>query len=816
MVDYVDTRDARKRIAFDLPEDAEAIENAKSWHENREQCRQFTYWYGAPPRSTMTLCKSDGEFDREIPRLVTYGSNAFCDITSSTWYRIAPQDADWIWLGQSENLSATMVRNSLPRGNGVVSFRRKDSLPGGDFYTNALAIHVVASVPEVSIVPKTAVACLGGIAAPLQLEFAVEAEQVVEYQWQGRAPGGAWFDIADAKSTSFRPETQPSRDRYRYRLRVRLSDDDPLRTCAGDWLTSNSVTVQLAEGGQLYRPDNDGDGFPQAGATPQRFCEAEPGWALDSLEDDCDDNDAREHPGQVWYRDIDRDGFPQGGDDDRQVACERPNRPWFTRDELLSIIPDCDDLDAEVTYAVTYYIDADGDGFKGYETVQAHCSRRPAPEFKTADELRSDVFDCNDRNPEVNPNTRWIQDLDDDGFGGNVMTFGCHPGEEGYKLVVNMVGLVDCDDSDPSVAGPIVWYKDNDGDGYPAASAEDPSLPDSRTHCSPIDGYNRTNDQLKSLDPDCDDEDADAQPRAVWYVDQDGDGYGRPFGSRLSCDRPGPNWTTNGRDGNDGNANVGAFEPQANSGNAIRIAPNTVVPAQTSGVGNFDKDDFTVELWFRTTQEEDTYFVAKASLNSATFNWGLGLQEGKVRGIVREGRREHESLGQTVVNDGEWHHVAYRRRGASFALWVDGVQEYDEAVGEEFDLYSDAPLILAGVQNSEIRTFAGEIDELRFWSSARSERDLAMRVHRTVPDAGDDLLNYWQFNESFPSGEWRILVDRAGGAHFIYRENVELVDSTAHFDAGLATFEDFSPSDPRSELNFPGVDVSIDDPEIDA
>ncbi len=89
--------------------------------------------------------------------------------------------------------------------------------------------------------------------------------------------------------------------------------------------------------------------------------------------------------------------------------------------------------------SITYYQDADGDGYGNPAMTQASCT---APSGYVTDNN-----DCNDSNPLIHPLTSWYADVDGDGFGGFVYINQClNPGVPGVILQGG-----DCDDSNPLV-----------------------------------------------------------------------------------------------------------------------------------------------------------------------------------------------------------------------------------------------------------------------------------------------------------------------------------------------------------------------------
>ena len=154
--------------------------------------------------------------------------------------------------------------------------------------------------------------------------------------------------------------------------------------------------------------DEDGYGDP---AISMQACEAPQGYVEDNT--DCDDNDAKEHPGQTWYKDADGDGYSDGTTD--TTSCEGPIG-YKVESELTATSGDCDDNDANEHPGQTWYKDTDNDGyFDG--TINTTLCTRPTG-YKVLGELATATtsIDCDDNNPDVNPGATEIIDngIDDD------------------------------------------------------------------------------------------------------------------------------------------------------------------------------------------------------------------------------------------------------------------------------------------------------------------------------------------------------------------------------------------------------------------
>jgi hypothetical protein len=135
----------------------------------------------------------------------------------------------------------------------------------------------------------------------------------------------------------------------------------------------------------------------------------DPGAGYSTDHTDCDDTDAAKNPGAAEIAD---DGIDQN----------------------------CSGYDL-----VTFYIDADGDGYGiATTTVQRDDGTTPTGYVTNS-------TDCDDTNAAINPATIWYKDSDGDGYSdGTTQTTCFRPAE--YKLTAELTATSgDCDDADAAI-----------------------------------------------------------------------------------------------------------------------------------------------------------------------------------------------------------------------------------------------------------------------------------------------------------------------------------------------------------------------------
>jgi hypothetical protein len=204
--------------------------------------------------------------------------------------------------------------------------------------------------------------------------------------------------------------------------------------------------------------------------------------------------------------------------------------------------------------------------------------------------------------------------------------------------------------------------------------------------------------------------------------------------------------------------------------------------------------NFTFEFWMRAKWQDNAGTVAPG-LNGDGWITGNVILDRDVYGpgdygdfgvsIGRSGGgcvlafgAHNGSWGQTLVGsadvgDGAWHHVACTRvkKSGLMRLYVDGVLDAEAAgptgslryrVGRNTAFPKSDPFLVIGAEKhdagSAYPSFAGAIDELRVWSRALGEAELAAIAGKVISAKRQTgLVGYWRFEE----GTGRVVRDRS-------------------------------------------------------
>ncbi|MDD5706940.1 MAG: hypothetical protein PHR35_13540 [Kiritimatiellae bacterium] len=206
-------------------------------------------------------------------------------------------------------------------------------------------------------------------------------------------------------------------------------------------------------------------------------------------------------------------------------------------------------------------------------------------------------------------------------------------------------------------------------------------------------------------------------------------------------------------------------------------------------------ENWTLECWIRTTDKDGGLIIARrnqANTTDTDFNYALTLApNGALLGrfgieyVVAHNDGTYDlqmdmginnMLGEIVVNDGKWHHVAYVRDDTTCRLYVDGICDVSQP--RLFVPFISEPIVAAWVRSMEGpvvlgEDIAGSLDECRIWNRALDQDALVeVSSHNLLGDE-NGLISYFNFDFQLqstadersylrdPSSEYGIYIDEA-------------------------------------------------------
>jgi hypothetical protein len=164
------------------------------------------------------------------------------------------------------------------------------------------------------------------------------------------------------------------------------------------------------------------------------------------------------------------------------------------------------------------------------------------------------------------------------------------------------------------------------------------------------------------------------------------------------------------------------------NGNGDRItAPAISVPAT----------DFTVAAWFRWTTNPSPYY---SGIHGGGFSWELRVQaDGRLSAMFYQSVQPDtftEITSPLAYNDGVWHHVAGVLRNGLVEIYVDGELKASDTTNPVSSVRPSTGVVIGSVASD----FAGDIDEVRVYSRALTDSEIAAMV--PPPPAGSPVLQY--------------------------------------------------------------------------
>jgi hypothetical protein len=313
-------------------------------------------------------------------------------------------------------------------------------------------------------------------------------------------------------------------------------------------------------------------------------------------DDDCDalidESDAANATN--WYTDGDNDGHGAGTG---TRSCAAPSGKVASADDCRDTDPayhpgaseaDCTDPnDYNCSGSTPLYADRDGDGYAACVECDDNAPATHPGALETCDGLDNDCDNLtDDADPTVSGQLTWYTDADADGYGlTNSTILACFPstgkaalsGDCNDASTQYHPGAAEtCTDVNDYNCDGSLGFVDRDGDTYAACAECDDNNPNHHPGATEV---------CNGADDDCDGltDETGSVGSSTWYLDADHDGYGKASTSVSACGQP-SGYVANSTDCNDASAGVnpGAAEI-CDAGNIDQDCDGLADDADTGG-----------------------------------------------------------------------------------------------------------------------------------------------------------------------------------------------------------------------------------------
>lgn len=160
-------------------------------------------------------------------------------------------------------------------------------------------------------------------------------------------------------------------------------------------------------------------------------------------------------------------------------------------------------------------------------------------------------------------------------------------------------------------------------------------------------------------------------------------------------------------------------------GNAASFSGASEFLSSATGVGNALGNGvtaMTISMWIKadtTTSNDGLLNIGSFASSQGVFNFNISGTN-KINTTVN-------GAPQTVIafsNTTNWHHLAVQYRGTTVAVWLDGVEKFDEAAASGSSINCSGLDFIVGGYFSSSFCFDGGIDEVGVWSSVLTDDNI--------------------------------------------------------------------------------------------
>lgn len=187
----------------------------------------------------------------------------------------------------------------------------------------------------------------------------------------------------------------------------------------------------------------------------------------------------------------------------------------------------------------------------------------------------------------------------------------------------------------------------------------------------------------------------------------------------------------------------------------FNAANQDYLSADVSNLSFREDQDFTIELWFKSTGTNQTllsngamYTAPDGSLFGNNKGWTLQLN---ASGKLELAQDQQVLTSANIYNDGQWHHMALVKNAKTMtSIYVDG-EEQATVLSEVFTGFAGSKLAIGATPQSTsqstsyVNHFDGSMDELRIWTKARKQEQIKRDARAKLSGNEKGLAAYYPF-----------------------------------------------------------------------
>lgn len=187
-------------------------------------------------------------------------------------------------------------------------------------------------------------------------------------------------------------------------------------------------------------------------------------------------------------------------------------------------------------------------------------------------------------------------------------------------------------------------------------------------------------------------------------------------------------------------------------GNALNFdgANDNVIAGLPSLFNNLSANDFTMEAWVFPTGSvfSRIIFAQSSTSNFATMTIGA---DNRIFFYVVAGGTNYSVSTTAAIPGNDWTHVAARWTVATNAtdVFFNGILQ--PATGGGTSSNGTLNLFTLGTRPGGAQYFSGTLDEVRIWSSARTQPEIAANYNVEI-NPQPNLVSYYRFNQGIANG----------------------------------------------------------------